>query len=78
MIDNAGRAVAHYPLTDELDIANLRRGLEELIRLHEAAGVEEMQALSRHSPIWRRGDDLEEFVRAVSAISLEPRQLAIF
>ena len=47
-IDDAGQAVCHYPLTDELDIAHLRRGLEELIRLHEAAGVEEMQALSRH------------------------------
>ena len=37
-----------------------------------------MQALSRESPIWRRGDDVEEFVRAVTAISLEPRQLGIF
>ena len=46
-IDDAGRAVAHYPLTDELDIAHLRRGFEELIRLHDAAGAEELQALSR-------------------------------
>ena len=77
-IDDAGRAIAHYPLTDELDIAHMRRGLEELIRLHEAAGAVELQALSRKSPVWKRGDDVEEFVRAVAALSLEPRQLGIF
>ncbi len=77
-IDDAGRAVAHYPLTDELDIANLRLGIEEMIRLHEAAGALEMQALSRRSPVWRRGDDLEAFVGAVGELSMAPRELALF
>ena len=38
-----------------------------MIRLHEAAGAEEMQALNKRTPVWRRGDDLEAFVSAVAA-----------
>jgi acyl-CoA reductase-like NAD-dependent aldehyde dehydrogenase/choline dehydrogenase-like flavoprotein len=77
-LDARGRAVPHYPLDDGLDAANLRRGIEELIRLHEAAGAVEMQTLARKAPMWRRGDDLEEFVAAVAATPLAPRELGIF
>ena len=77
-IDRRGRAVPTYPLTDELDIENLRRGLEEMIRMHEAAGASEMQALSRKAPVWRRGDDLEAFVAAIREAPLVPRETAIF
>jgi acyl-CoA reductase-like NAD-dependent aldehyde dehydrogenase/choline dehydrogenase-like flavoprotein len=77
-IDEQGRAVCHYPLADELDVANLRAGLEEMIRMHEAAGAEEIHSLGRKAPVWRRGEDLEAFVEEIGATSLAPREMAIF
>ena len=57
----------------------MRRGLEEMIRLHDAAGVAEMQVLSHHSPVWKRGDDVEDFVATATALPLHPpRKLGIF
>jgi acyl-CoA reductase-like NAD-dependent aldehyde dehydrogenase/choline dehydrogenase-like flavoprotein len=76
--DDAGQAVVHYPLTDDFDIAHIRRGLEEMIRMHDAAGALEIQALSKRTPVWRRGDDLEDFIARVGAISMAPRELGLF
>jgi choline dehydrogenase-like flavoprotein len=70
--------VVAYPLTDELDIRNFRRGVAELIRLHEAAGAERIVTTGRTAPTWERGDDLEAFIDAVSAHSLAPREFGIF
>jgi acyl-CoA reductase-like NAD-dependent aldehyde dehydrogenase/choline dehydrogenase-like flavoprotein len=77
-IDAAGNAVVHYPLTDDLDIRNFRRGLAELIRLHEAAGAERIVSIGRTAPIWERGDDLDAFVDSVTSHSLAPREFGIF
>ena len=77
-IDGAGNAVPHYLLTDDLDVRNFRRGLEELIRLHDAAGAEQIVSGGRKAPIWERGDDLDAFVDAVTAHSLAPREYAVF
>ena len=41
-IDGAGNAVVHYPIDDELDRAHLKQGVEELVRIHEAAGAREI------------------------------------
>ena len=49
-IDAAGRPVLNYAVTDELDIANLHRGLAEMAQIMEATGALEMQALSRLAP----------------------------
>jgi hypothetical protein len=76
--DGLGRPLVHYPLTDELDIAHLRRGFAELARMHEAAGALEMQILSRHVPVWRRGQDLEAWIDQAQAVSLEPRRVGLF
>jgi choline dehydrogenase-like flavoprotein len=70
--------VPHYVLTDDLDVRNFRRGVAELIRLHEAAGAEQIISGGRKAPIWERGDDLDGFVDAVTAHSLAPREYAIF
>ncbi len=59
-------------------MANFRRGLEEMIRLHEAAGAGEIQSLARGLGAWKRGDDLETFVSAVTAAPLAPREMGIF
>jgi acyl-CoA reductase-like NAD-dependent aldehyde dehydrogenase/choline dehydrogenase-like flavoprotein len=77
-VDGAGRPVVHYPIADELDAANIRRGLRELIRMHDAAGAEEIQVLSRRVPVWRRGDDLDAYIAAAESVPLAPRELGLF
>jgi choline dehydrogenase-like flavoprotein len=77
-IDAAGNAVPQYPLDDELDVRHMRRGLAELIRMHEAAGAERIIALARKDPIWKRGEDLEAFIERISGGSLAPHEQAIF
>jgi acyl-CoA reductase-like NAD-dependent aldehyde dehydrogenase/choline dehydrogenase-like flavoprotein len=77
-VDGAGSAVVHYVLEDELDVRNFRRGTAELIRLHAAAGAEQIIGGGRKGPIWERGDDLEAFVDAATSHSLAPREWAVF
>ena len=77
-LDSRGRPVSTYPLSDELDIAHMRRGIEEMIRLHEAAGAQEIQTLSRKLGNWERGQDLEVFIGAAGEASLAPREMGIF
>ncbi|MFL5893417.1 MAG: aldehyde dehydrogenase family protein [Solirubrobacterales bacterium] len=77
-IDRAGNPVIAYPLADELDIRNFRRGLAELIRLHDVAGAERIVSIGRTAPTWERGDDLEAFIDAVTSHSLAPREFGIF
>jgi choline dehydrogenase-like flavoprotein len=77
-IDRSGKAVHHYRMTDELDLRMFRRGLVELARLHEASGAQEIVTLGRKTPHWRRGDDLESFIREVESSSLDPHEHAIF
>jgi acyl-CoA reductase-like NAD-dependent aldehyde dehydrogenase/choline dehydrogenase-like flavoprotein len=77
-IDAAGDPVVAYPLSDDLDIRNFRRGLAELIRLHDAAGAERIVSIGRTAPTWERGDDLEAFIEAVTTHSLAPREFGVF
>jgi acyl-CoA reductase-like NAD-dependent aldehyde dehydrogenase/choline dehydrogenase-like flavoprotein len=77
-VDAAGNPVTSYLLEDELDIRNFRRGLAELIRLHESAGAERIVSIGRTAPTWERGDDLESFIDAVTSHSVAPREFGIF
>ena len=77
-IDEAGNAVAQYPLADELDVRNFRRGLVEMVRLHEAAGARRIVALARKPTYWERGQDLDAFADEVGRLTLAPREHAIF
>jgi choline dehydrogenase-like flavoprotein len=77
-VDGRGNAVAEYRLSDELDQHSMRRGVAELIRLHEAAGAERIVSLARGAPQWERGDDLDAFIARIAGGSLEPRQHGIF
>jgi choline dehydrogenase-like flavoprotein len=77
-IDEAGNAVTHYPVTDEVDIRNIRAGVETLIRIHEAAGAEEIVGSARKSSDWRRGDDLDTFVADVTSQPIAPREFLLF
>ena len=77
-IDRAGNAVPSYLITDEDDLRMFRRGLVELVKLHEAAGAQEIVTFGRKSPVWRRGEDIQVFADAIAASSLEPNEHAVF
>jgi choline dehydrogenase-like flavoprotein len=67
-VDANGEAVPTYAVSDEVDLDNLRRGIEVQIRLHEAAGSHQIQPLAASAPTWRRGEDLEAFIESVKRI----------
>jgi choline dehydrogenase-like flavoprotein len=67
-VDADGESMPMYPVTDELDLENLRKGIEVQVRLHEAAGAHQIGPLAEGAPTWRRGDDLEAFIGAVKRI----------
>jgi choline dehydrogenase-like flavoprotein len=67
-VDANGESVPWYSVRDELDLANLRHGVEVQVRLHEAAGAHQIQPLASGAPTWRRGEDLDAFVESVKRI----------
>ena len=67
-VDANGEAVPTYAVSDEVDLDNLRRGIEVQIRLHEAAGAHQIQPLASSAPTWRRGEDLAAFIESVKRI----------
>jgi choline dehydrogenase-like flavoprotein len=77
-VDASGEAVHSYRVEDELDQRSFRRGLAALARLHQAAGAREIHPLSRAPLAWRRGHDLEGFVRDVQALPTRPDAMPIF
>jgi choline dehydrogenase-like flavoprotein len=67
-VDANGESVPTYAITDQLDLENLRKGIEVQVRLHEAAGAHQIGPLAEGAPTWRRGDDLEAFIAAVKRV----------
>jgi choline dehydrogenase-like flavoprotein len=62
VIDPTGEPVPFYSIEDPLDLKHTRIAIEQIIRLHEAAGATEIMSLAANLPRWRRGDDLERFI----------------
>jgi choline dehydrogenase-like flavoprotein len=77
-IDAAGKPIVHYPIDDELDRAHLKRGVEELVRIHDAAGAREIVGAGTKAPDWSRGDDLETFIAALNGLEIVPREYVTF
>jgi acyl-CoA reductase-like NAD-dependent aldehyde dehydrogenase/choline dehydrogenase-like flavoprotein len=77
-VDPGGNAVPTYRLTDELDLANFRAGLEAVARVHEAAGAQRIVALSRKELVWSRGEDFGGFLARLRECSLAPHEHAVF
>ena len=50
VIDADGNAVTNYPVVNELDIRDIRAGVEQLVRMHEAAGATEIVGSARKAP----------------------------
>ena len=69
-IDEAGMAIPWYSLTDELDVRNTMRAIAAQAKLHEAAGAQQIMALTAGAPVWRWGDDLDAFVAKVQRVPL--------
>jgi choline dehydrogenase-like flavoprotein len=67
-IDANGEAVPYYAVTDEVDLANLRRGVDALARAHRAAGAIQIATLADGLPTWRWGEDLDAYVARIHAI----------
>jgi choline dehydrogenase-like flavoprotein len=65
-IDALGNSVSFYELSDEIDQTNFRHATAEAIRIHEAAGAEEILISMAHKQFaWARGQDLEQYIRFV-------------
>jgi choline dehydrogenase-like flavoprotein len=61
-VDANGEAAPFYSLEDPLDLEHTRIAIEQIIRLHHAAGAQEIMSLAGRLPHWRRGDNLERFI----------------
>ena len=77
-IDDAGNPVMHYPIDDELDRRNLKQAVEQMVRLHEAAGAIEIVGSGLRAGDWKRGDDFEAFVASLNALEIKPREYVTF
>ena len=67
-IDANGEAVPTYSVTDEIDLANLKKSIEVQTRMHHAAGALRISAVAEGLPTWRWGDNLEAYIAKVKAI----------
>lgn len=79
-IDAAGHPVHRYDFDDPLDRRVFAHGLEELVRLHEAAGATSIATFHRRLEPWTRdgGESIDDFVARVREASLEPYDHATF
>ena len=77
-IDAAGNPIVHYPLADETDRRTVKLAVEQLVRVHEAAGAREIVGSGMRAPDWTRGDDLEAFVDALNGLEIVPREYVTF
>ena len=77
-IDAAGNPVVHYPIADEDDRRTLKLAVEQLVRVHEAAGAREIVAGGTKTPDWARGDDLEAYIEGLNGLAIVPREYVTF
>jgi choline dehydrogenase-like flavoprotein len=62
-IDEAGNSVPTYQLADETDQKNFRHATAEAMRIHEAAGAQEIFFGVRNNLLtWKRGQNLESYI----------------
>jgi choline dehydrogenase-like flavoprotein len=68
VIDDNGESVPFYSIEDPLDLKHSRIAIDKIIRLHEAAGAQEIMSLAGGLPHWRRGDNLERFIERAQRV----------
>jgi choline dehydrogenase-like flavoprotein len=62
-LDERGEAVVRYPLDDPIDAEVRRHAVRSLVELHVTAGANAILDTDRRLLLWRRGDDVEGFIR---------------
>ncbi len=77
-IDDLGRAVVRWGLHDEVDARLAVRAHVELVRLHRAAGAQEIFTTHARSVRWRHGEDFDAFVERVEGASYAPNDVTCF
>jgi choline dehydrogenase-like flavoprotein len=77
-IDASGNPVVHYPIADAADARTIKLAVEQLVRVHEAAGAREIVGSGTKAPDWARGEDLEGFIAALNALEIRPREYVTF
>lgn len=72
-INRDGNAVVRYAVTDELDLHNARRAIDAQVRLHAAAGAQQIVLAADHDgpQVWQRGEKLKEFIASGQQIPLQ-------
>jgi choline dehydrogenase-like flavoprotein len=77
-LDQYGRAVVRWSLTDEVDRRLLVSAQVELAKLHKAAGAKEIRTLHAEPVHWREGDDFAEFIERIENAPYEANDLPIY
>jgi choline dehydrogenase-like flavoprotein len=77
-IDENGQSLHWYPFTDELDRRNFREAAVTAIRMHEAAGAQQIFLAGQPFPPWKRGEDLEAFIEKVNQVPIGPGGTPVF
>ncbi len=77
-IDDLGRAVVRWGLHDEVDARLAVRAHVELVRLHRAAGAQEIFTTHARSVRWCHGEDFDTFVERVESASYAPNDVTCF
>jgi choline dehydrogenase-like flavoprotein len=62
-IDDRGEGIVRYPLEDPIDEEVRRHAVRSLIELQVAAGASVVLDTHRDLVMWRRGEDVEDFIR---------------
>jgi choline dehydrogenase-like flavoprotein len=77
-IDANGEAVHWYPFDDELDRRHFREGAATAIRMHAAAGANQIYLAGQPFAPWKRGEDLEAFIDKVNQVPIGPGGTPVF
>ena len=77
-IDENGQSTFWYPFTDELDRRHFREAAVTSIRMHEAAGAQQIFLAGQPFAPWNRGEDLEAFIAKVNELPIGPGGTPVF
>ena len=70
-IDEKGESVATYQLSDPVDQKNFRHATASAVRIHAAAGAQEILfGLSNRVIPWKKGQNLEDYIRRIARLPI--------
>ena len=72
VIDDHGRPVVRWSLTDETDRRIFKRATRELATLHRAAGAREVVTYFTEGLDWHEGEDFDAFLNEIEEASYDP------